>query len=75
MRFRTWKQKTCKESTGLSEWVVVVLSFGKDGRKFGVIGNSTRYPMMHSKLGNGKDFRDLHAPLEKCYLDPCSVTK
>lgn len=73
MRFRTWNQKTHKK-IHWTEWVVV-LSFGKDGRKFGVIGNSTRYPMMCSVLDNGKDFYDLHALLEKCYLELGSVLK
>lgn len=43
--------------------------------KFRVIGNSTRYPMMHSMLDNGKDFCDLHTQLEICYLELCSGMK
>jgi len=30
---------------------------------------------MHSMLDNGKHFHDLHTPLEKWYLEPCSVIK
>lgn len=55
----TQKQKTSKESTGLREWEEMVLSFGEDRRKCGVIGNS-RYPMMCLMLDNRKDFHDHH---------------
>lgn len=55
----TQKQKTSKESTGLREWEEMVLSFGEDRRKCGVVGNS-RYPMMCLMLDNRKDFHDHH---------------